>query len=77
MTLSIPQSINLQCAADDAGTIADELECLGKLLDRFYEKHGEELGSKLTALLPWHHEIGPPLVKKVADFARSLEPVED
>jgi len=73
----IPRSTELQCAADDAAVIADELECLGNLLDRFWEKHGEELGSKLMALMPWQTEIGRPLVKKVADFARSLEPVEE
>jgi hypothetical protein len=72
-----PRSTRMQCAADDAGAIADELECLGNLLDRFWENHGEELGSKLMALMPWQVEVNRPLAKKVADFARSLEPPED
>lgn len=77
MTGLIPKSVKLQSAADDAYLIGETVEALGTMLDRFYEKHGEEIGSGLTALIPWHSELGLPAAKKVYTFARSLEPPEN
>jgi hypothetical protein len=67
----------LQLAADDAAVIAEEIECLGKLLDKFRESHGEALHERLAVLLPFEHYIDAATAKKVYAFARSLEPVED
>ena len=43
---------NLQQAADDAGTIAETIDTLGKLLDKFHADHGEELYSRLERAWP-------------------------
>ena len=76
--LTIPKNTRLQCAADDAYVIGETIEALGTLLDRFYEKHGEEIGSQLTRLLPQcPADIGAPAAKTIYSFAHSLEPTED
>lgn len=74
--LAIPKSIRLQTAADDAYVIGETIETLGALMDLFYERHGEELGKRLTALIPWSCDAGPTDAKKVNAFAHSLEPPE-
>ena len=70
------RSTRMQCAADDAAVIAEEIECLSNLLDRFMENHGADLSDRLEALLP-NVAINKALAKKIAAFAHSLEPVED
>jgi hypothetical protein len=77
MAISRSRQYNLQCAADDAAVIAEEIETLGKLLDKFYEKYDEELGSRLTALIPNHELFGPGTALPIYKFARSLEPPSD
>jgi hypothetical protein len=72
--LHIPKSIKLQCAADDAHSIAECIETLGLMLDRFYETHGDALGARLVALIPGHQDLCPTTSKAVSAFARSLEP---
>jgi hypothetical protein len=75
--LTIPKSVKLQSAADDAYLIGETVEALGTLMDRFYEKHGEEIGSRLTSLIPWHSEVSGPAAKKIYNFAHALEPPEN
>lgn len=63
----------LQLAADDAAVIAEEIECLCNLLDRYDENYGVDLADRFAEL----SDINKSLVTRVAKYARSLEPVED
>jgi hypothetical protein len=74
MPIPVSKQLKLQCASDDAHIIADEIETLYHLLDKFWEKHGEELGSRLGVLIPFHEQINTKLVQKVFLFAKGLEP---
>lgn len=70
---TMSKDIRLQCAADDAAVIAEEIECLCNLLDRYDENYGVELADRFAEL----SDINKSLVTRVAKYARSLEPVED
>jgi hypothetical protein len=72
----IPRSTRLQCAADDAYVISETIETLDALLDRFHEQHGDDLSADLCAIVPGQHKL-KALAREIADFAHSLEPVED
>ncbi len=65
---------NLQQAADDAGTIAETVETLGKLLDRFHAAHGEELYAKLERAFPLASEFGGGTEKPLYDLEQQLTP---
>jgi len=67
---------NLQQAADDAGTIAETVETLGKLLDRFHTDHGEELYARLERVFPLVSEFGGGTEKPIYHFAQQLTPSE-
>jgi len=66
---------NLQQAADDVGVIAETIETLGVLFDRFLADHGEALYEKLEAAWPHAVMCGP--VKQLYALERQLTPPED
>ncbi len=43
---------DLQQAADDVGVIAETIDSLHTLLDRFHARHGEQLYERLEAAWP-------------------------
>ena len=49
---------NLQQAADDAGTIAETVEALGKLLDKFHADHGDKIYARLKRAFPSADQFG-------------------
>lgn len=63
---------DLQQAADDAGVIAETVETLHKLLDKFHANHGEEIYNRLDAVWPDAHRIAGP--KPLYDLSRQLTP---
>ena len=73
------RTINLQCAADDIGVIAETVDTLGKLLDRFYERYDDKLRARLEEVWPQHQMIGidSVLSRKLYALERALAPPED
>ena len=76
VTVRITKQLNLQCAADDAAVIAETIDTLGKLLDRFHATYGTELYERLEKAWPAAIEFGGPASKPLHDLARQLEPSE-
>lgn len=68
---------NLQQAADDAGTIAETVETLSKLLDKFHEDHGVAIGAQLQMAWPEAEHVTPVAAKAIYRLERSLTPPED
>jgi hypothetical protein len=64
---------NLQQAADDVGVIAETVETLIKLLDRFHANHHQQY-EKLVAAWPNAESLN---AKPLYDFAKKLTPPED
>jgi len=71
------RTINLQCAADDIGVIAETVDTLGKLLDRFYERHDADLTRLLEEIWPMMTWVDGTLVRKLYALERALVPPED
>ena len=69
-----PRAINLQCAADDIGVIAETVDTLGKLLDQFYERYDGDLTKRLEAIWPMATWIDSTLVRKLSALERALTP---
>ena len=69
--------INLQCAADDIGVIAETVDTLGKLLDRFYERYDADLTRRLEEIWPMMTWVDGTLVRKLNALERALAPPED
>jgi hypothetical protein len=74
--MSLNKRINLQIAADDLSTIADTVDDLGKLLDKFHATHGTELYERLEKAWPAAVEFGGTASKPLHDLASQLEPRE-
>jgi|HubBroStandDraft_6_1064221.scaffolds.fasta_scaffold933414_2 hypothetical protein len=51
---------NLQQAADDVGVIAETIETLHKLLDKFHADHGPELYGRVERAWPDASRIAAP-----------------
>jgi len=68
--------INLQCAADDVAVIADTVDDLGKLLDKFHANHGTELYERLEKIWPLAVEFGGSASTPLHYLASQLEPSE-
>jgi len=64
---------NLQQAADDAGVIAETVETLIKLLDRFHANHHQQY-EKLVAVWPDAESLN---AKPLYALERQLSPPED
>jgi hypothetical protein len=61
-----------QIAADDVGVIAETVESLHKLLDKFYAEHGNEMYERLHAVWPDASRVaGPSALYKLS---RDLTP---
>lgn len=73
------RTINLQCAADDVGVIADTVDTLSKLLDRFYERYDDKLRARLEEVWPQGQmiEIDSALARRLRTLERALAPPED
>jgi len=71
------RTINLQCAADDIGVIAETVDTLGKLLDRFYERYDADLTRRLEEIFPMMTWVDGALVRKLYALERELAPSED
>jgi hypothetical protein len=63
---------NLQQAADDAGVIAETIESLHTLLDRFHATHGEKIYARLEEAWPDAPRIHGP--SNVYKLSRDLAP---
>ena len=63
---------DLQHAADDVGTIAETVETLHKLLDKFHAEHGVELYERLHTIWPDASRIAGP--SALFKFERDLTP---
>lgn len=63
---------NLQQAADDVGVIAETVDTLHKLLDRFADKHGSVLSDRLMSVWPSSYSLDPPA--HLYKLARDLTP---
>jgi len=72
--MNIARQIDLQCTADEIGTIADAVDDLGKLLDRLFKKHDEDMRRRLEEAWPDHATIHGDVVKALAKLANSLTP---
>ena len=68
---------NYQQAADDVGVIAETVEALGKLLDKFHAEHGTELYERLEAVWPDAVNFGGTAAKPLYDLARRLTPPDE
>ena len=71
------RTINLQCAADDIGVIAETVDTLGKLLDQFYERYDGDLTKRLEEIWPMMTWVDGALVRKLYALERALAPPED
>jgi len=69
-----PRAINLQCAADDIGVIAETVDTLGTLLDRFYERYDADLTRRLEEIWPMMTWVDGTLVRKLYALERALTP---
>ena len=68
---------NLQQAADDAAVIAETVETLGKLLDKFHAEHGTELYERLEKVWPDAVNFGGTAAKPIYKFSDDLTPPDD
>jgi len=66
-----------QETADAVGIIADEVETLLDLLDRFFEKTDERDHSRLEKIWPGHEGVSRTLVQQLAKLSRELTPPDD
>ncbi len=66
-----------QQAADDVGVIAETIETLGKLIDRFHAQHGNVLYQSLEAAWPGAVDICSATAKPLYALERKLTPPED
>jgi len=68
------RTINLQCPADDIGVIAETVDTLGKLLDRFYERYDADLTRRLEEIFPMMTWVDGALARKLYALERALTP---
>ena len=72
--MSTNKEINAQIASDDVGTIADTVDELHKLLDRFFESHDAVVTNKFEEIWPGHSDISRDLVSRLSRLADHLAP---
>ena len=65
---------DLQQAADDAGTIAETVRTLGRLLDNFHADHGTELYERLERSWPDAVNFGGGAADPLYKLERELTP---
>lgn len=63
---------DFQQAADDVGVIAETVETLHKLLDKFHADHGDELYGRIEAV--WQDVYSLTAAKPLYDLADRLTP---
>jgi len=68
---------DLQRASDDVCVIAETVETLGKLLDRFHAQHGEKLYEQVFAAFPEAHQFGGGAHKELWKLSLKLIPPEE
>jgi hypothetical protein len=66
---------DFQQAADDVGTIAEAVEAVVTLLDRFHAKHGEELYERVAAAWPDASTLAS--TKPLHELEKKLTPPSD
>jgi hypothetical protein len=66
---------SMQQAADDIGTIAETIETLHKLLDKFHADHGPELYDRLETAWPDANRIASP--RALIQLERDLSAIAD
>lgn len=66
---------DLQQAADDVGVIAEAVDELHKLLDRFHSNHGTELYERLERVWPDAYSLAS--AKPLHDLERQLTPPDE
>jgi hypothetical protein len=76
MSLTIPKGARLQQVSDDVFVIAETVDTLGKLLDKFHAAHGSEFYERLEAAFPAAVEFGGTASKKLHELSSQLEPRE-
>jgi hypothetical protein len=73
--MTISKELRLQLAADDVGVIAETVETLHKLLDKFHSEHGQELYDRVEKAWPDAYRIAS--AKPLYDLEQKLTPPED
>ena len=66
---------DLQQAADDVGVIAETVDTLHKLLDKFQADHGTEIYRRLEAVWPDAYALTP--AKPLYNLERQFTPPDD
>ena len=66
---------NLQQAADDVGVIAETVDTLHKLLDKFHREHGEAIYERLEKIWPDAYSLAS--AKPLYDLERQLTPPDE
>ncbi len=66
---------DLQQAADDVGVIAETVETLHKLLDKFHADHGDEIYGRLEAAWPDVYSL--TTAKPIYNLADRLTPPDE
>jgi hypothetical protein len=68
---------DLQQASDDVGAIAEEVETLGRLLDKFHAEHGSEMYERLERAFPDASAFGGSAAKGLYKLASDLAPPDE
>lgn len=68
---------DLQQAADDAGTIAETIETLAKLMDKFHSVHGWELYKKIVDACPDAANLTISCAQPIYKLERAWTPPQD
>jgi len=71
------KSITMQMAADDVGRIAEAVDALGKMLDRFHSEHGPILYEELERAWPDAMNFGGPAARPLYELERKWTPPHD
>lgn len=68
---------DLQQASDDVGAIAEEVEVLGRLLDKFHAEHGSEMCERGARTWPIASEFGGSASSALRTMERQLAPPDE
>lgn len=68
---------DLQQVSDDVGAIAESVEALGKMLDKFHAEYGSELYERLQRAFPVESEFGGSAAKGLHKLASDLAPPDE
>ena len=66
-----------QTAADDLNVIADELEVLRNLLDKFYDTHDDSITARLDMAWPRHDSITMSAVSTIRNLSAMMASPEE